>query len=292
MSASEVRAYVRRIGELGYDCFWVAETVGREPFTLLGALSETAGERLSLGTSIASIYGRDAVTTRGAAMTVHELTGGHFVTGLGVSHPHLVHKVRGHEFTRPVSTMRDYLAAYHAAPYRGPRLDVGDPPVLIAALRERMTELAATDADGAFPYLFSPERVRWMRELLDRVAAPKVEAGAEPPLLAVTLPVVLESDAETARATARIYLKPYLRTPTYQQSWALQGFTEEDWEKPGSDALVDAMVAWGDRATLLARIREMAEAGADHVALIPLSPEGVTEHLPTVEALGPAGESA
>ena len=104
------------------------------------------------------------------------------------------------------------------------------------------------------------------------------------PLLAVTLPVVLETDAELARTAARAYLAPYLRTPNYQASWELQGFSSADWAQPGSDRLVDAMVAWGAVETLRDRIAEMHAAGADHVAVIPLAPDGLTEH-----SAGPRG---
>ena len=87
-----------------------------------------------------------------AAMTLAEASGGRFVLGLGVSHPHLAAKLRGHDFARPLTRMREYLAAYRAAVYRGPIAEGWpDPPVLVAALRERMTDLAATDADGALP---------------------------------------------------------------------------------------------------------------------------------------------
>jgi len=106
--------------------------------------------------------------------------------------------------------------------------------------------------------------------------------------LAVTLPVVLESDAATARETARAYLAPYLRTPNYHASWTAQGFSPEDWAQPGGDRLVDAMVAWGDADALHERIAAMHAAGADHVALIPLAPDGTTEQLPTLEALAGA----
>jgi probable F420-dependent oxidoreductase len=289
LAAGELREYVRRVADLGYGALWVPETVGREPFVALAAVAEAAGDRLWLGTSIASIYARDAVTAKTAAMTLHELTGGRFVLGLGVSHPHLVTKVRGHEYEKPVSAMREYLTAYREAPYRGPLLpDVSEPPVLLAALRERMTELGATEADGAFPYLVTPERVAWMRAVVDRA----VEGSGRRAMLAATLPVVLETDAEAARIAARAYLVPYLRTPNYQASWAAQGFGEEDWAKPGSDRLVDAMVAWGDADTLRRRVREMLAAGADHVAVIPLAPDGTSEEdLPTLEALAPLTES-
>jgi probable F420-dependent oxidoreductase len=278
LDAAGARAYARRVEALGYGTLWVPETVGREPFTLLGMLAGETG-RLVLGTSIVGIWGHDAQTTRMAALTLSDATAGRFALGLGVSHPHLAEKLRGHRFDRPLTRMREFLAAYRAAVIRAPALEgAADPPVLVAALRPRMTELAATDADGAFPYLVTPGHVGEMRRIMD-AATP-----GEHRLLAVTLPVVLGSGSEAA-AAARAYLKPYLRTPTYQATWALQGFEPADWEPPGSDRLLEAMVAVGDAARVRRRTHELLDAGADHVALIPLAPDGTTEHLPTLEAL-------
>lgn len=289
LAAGDARAYARSVEALGYGTLWVPETVGREPFTFLGLL---AGEttRLHLGTSIVSIWGHDAQTTRMAAMTLHEATGGRFVLGLGVSHLHLAQKLRGHAYEKPLTRMREYLAAYRAAVYRGPAVDPAvadaslpaEPPILVAALRERMLTLAGSAADGAFPYLVTPDWVAWVRDVLDGSAQ---AAGRPRPILAVTLPAVLERDPELARAAARGYLVPYLRTPNYQACWQLQGFEPGNWEKPGSDRLVDAMVAWGDGAALRARADAFHAAGADHVAIIPLSPDGLTEHLPVLEAI-------
>ena len=277
IAAADAIAYARRAEALGYGTLWVPETVGREPFAFLGLLAG-ATSQIKLGTSIVGIWGHDAQTTRMAAMTLAEASGGRFVLGLGVSHPHLATKLRGHAYDRPLTRMRDYLAAYRAAIYRGPMTDAAEePPVMVAALRERMTDLAATDADGALPYLVTPERVAWMRGRLD--AAP----GDVQPLMAVTLPVVIGDAGD--RDAARAYLKPYLRTPTYQASWELQGFEAADWEPPGSDRLVDAMVAIGSAGTVRERIDAVAAAGADHVALIPLGHDGTTEHLPALEAL-------
>ena len=278
LDAAGARAYARRVEELGYGTLWVPETVGREPFTLLGMLvAETS--HLVLGTSIVGIWGHDAQTTRMASVTLSEATGGRFVLGLGVSHPHLAEKLRGHRFDRPLTRMREFLAAYRAAVIRAPALEgAAEPPVLVAALRRRMTELAATDADGAFPYLVTTDHVAEMRRILDAAAA------GQRRLLAVTLPVVLGAGPE-ATAAARAYLKPYLRTPTYQAAWTLQGFEPVDWEPPGSDRLLDAMVAVGDVTSARGRIDALLAAGADHVALIPLAPDGTTEHLATLAAL-------
>jgi probable F420-dependent oxidoreductase len=273
LSIAGAREYARRAEALGYGSLWVPETVGREPFTLLALLAAETS-RMALGTSIVNIWGRDAQATRMSAKTLAEATSGRFVLGLGVSHPHLAAKLRGHTFERPLTRMRDYLAAYRAAIYRGPPDDGHEPPVLVAALRERMTDLAATDADGAFPYLVTAERVAWMRARLDAAA------GGHWPILAVTVPVALDG-----AAAARAYLKPYLRTPTYHASWELQGFSADDWEAPGSDRLVSAMVVLGSVADARARIDALHAAGADHVAVVPVAPDGTDDHLPTLEAL-------
>lgn len=282
LSMEGARDYAHRADELGYGTLWVPETASREPFVLLAGLVEVTTS-MKLGTSIASIWARDAQTARMAAMTLQEASAGRFVLGLGVSHQHLAEKLRGHHYERPLTRMREYLSAYRAAKYRGPMPPdgVGEPPLLLAALRDRMTALAATDADGAFPYLVTPSHVARMRGLLDGAAA----ADAPRASLAVTLPVSLSRSASEARAAARGYLAAYLRTPNYQASWTLQGFDANDWEKPGSDRLVDGMVAWGSVDDVRERIAEMLAAGADHIAIIPLDAEGRTEHLPTLEAL-------
>ena len=184
LAIDEARDYARRVEQLGFGTLWVPETVGREPFTLVGLLAGATSDLL-LGTSIVGIWGHDAQTTRMASMTLAEATAGRFVLGLGVSHPHLAERLRGHTFDRPLTRMREYLAAYRSAIYKGPMVDGwAEPPVLVAALRERMLALSATDADGAFPYLVTPERVAWMRGMLDA-------AAESPPLLAVTMPSVL-----------------------------------------------------------------------------------------------------
>jgi len=280
LAARDAISYAQHAEALGYGTLWVPETVGREPIALLSLLAG-ATSAINLGTSIVNIWGRDAQGARMAALTLAEASDGRFVLGLGVSHPHLAGKLRGHHFERPLSRMRAYLAAYRAAVYHGPRaVEPGEPPVLIAALRERMTDLAATDADGALPYLVTPERVAWMRGRLDAAAD---DAHST---LAVTLPVVMGEPDD--RAAARAYLKSYLRTPTYQASWELQGFEPSDWEPPGSDRLVDAMVAIGPVELIQDRIGAMLAAGADHVAIIPLAPDGTTEQTATLEELATA----
>jgi probable F420-dependent oxidoreductase len=278
----ELLPFAARVEQLGYGTLWIPDVVGREPFTLAGLLAGVTSS-IGLGTSVVNIWGRDAQATKMAALTLQEATGGRFALGLGVSHHHLAEKVRGHVYEKPLTRMREYLEAYRSAIYKGPMPPgMREPMLILAALRERMLALAATAADGAFPYLVTTDRLAWIRGVLDEAAE---VAAAERPVLAVSLPVVLETDAAAARTAARHYLLPYLRTPNYQAAWVEQGFEAADWERPGSDRLVDAMVAWGDPDSLRVRLGESFAAGADHVAIIPVTPSGDTVDLPVLEAL-------
>jgi probable F420-dependent oxidoreductase len=287
LPARRLRPFVARVAELGYGSLWVGDGTARDPFAQLAAVAEAAAG-MTLGTSVVNIFGRDPMASRMAAMTLHELTGGRFVLGLGVSHVHLVETLRGHAYEKPLTRMREYLASYTQLPYRGPLLTGPDgqpsePPVLIAALRTRMLELAATVTDGALPYLVNVDRVAWMRQVLDD-ARPADRSRA---ILAPAVPVIVEADATAARAAGRAWIDSYSRSVNYQRSLTEQGYTAEDWEAPASDRLIDEIVAWGSADRVRSRIAEFHAAGADHVALIPLGPDGSAEHLPALEALAP-----
>jgi probable F420-dependent oxidoreductase len=77
--------------------------------------------------------------------------------------------------------------------------------------------------------------------------------------------VVLTTDAEKARAVGRKALDIYLNLTNYLNSWKRLGFTDEDVARPGSDRLVDAVVAYGTTDVIAARLKEHLDAGADHV---------------------------
>ena len=284
--AAELRPAVAHVTQLGYGALWVGEGAGRDPFAQLAAVADISGPMV-LGTSIVNIFGRDAMASRMGAMTLHELTGGRFALGLGVSHLHLVQKLRGHAYQKPLTRMREYLEAYERLPYRGPVLagaggEAIEPPLLIAALGPRMLELAATATDGTLPFFVTAERIAWMRGVLDG-AAP---VDRPRPVIATALAAVVGED-EAARAAARTWMKPYARAENYQRSLAGQGFGPEDWEPPCSDRLVDAMVAWGSPEQVRQRIAEFHAAGADHVAILPLGTDDAGE-MATLDALAPA----
>jgi probable F420-dependent oxidoreductase len=272
----EAVRFADEVESLGYSALWLPEAVGRDPFATIAYLGARTS-RLAFATGIANLYARDAVTTKAVAHTVGELTGGRFVLGLGVSHAPLVTGVRGHAYGKPVSTMRAYLEAMEKAPYRGPE-PPAPPPVLLAALRPKMLALAAERASGAHPYLVPPEHTARARELLghDAVLAPEQK-------------VLLCTDPGRARAVARAAIQIYLGLPNYQNNLKWLGFGDADFAGGGSDRLVDAVVAWGDDQALRRRVRAHFDAGADHVCIQPLHPDGKpVPHREVLELLAPA----
>lgn len=241
---------------LGYRTLWLNEATGRDPFAMAGLLL-SATSTLNIALGIANIYARDAMTTSAATKTLAEAYPGRFLLGLGVSSPVLVSKVRGHDYDKPLSYMRTYLEAMDSAPFNA--VGPSEPPQrVLAALGPKMLELSATHANGAHPYLTTPEHTQLSREIL----GPDV-------LLAPELMVCLETDPAVARAIGRGALSFYLRAPGYLANLRRLGFGDDDWADPKapSDRLVDAIVAWGDVGVAAERVRQHQDAGADHVAV-------------------------
>ena len=81
----------------------------------------------------------------------------------------------------------------------------------------------------------------------------------------------------------------YVGLPNYQNNLKWLGYSDEDFANGGSDRLVDAIVVWGDEKTITERIRAHHDAGADHVCIQPLRPDGQPgPDLELLEALAPS----
>jgi probable F420-dependent oxidoreductase len=265
---------VAELDELGFGSLWYGEAYGREAFSSAQAYL-AASRRMVVGTGIANIYGRGAMTTNGAIRLIESLSPGRFVAGLGVSHKPLVERDRKETYLPPVEAMSDYLDALDAAPYFGP--DPVRPPIVLAALGPKMLGLARDRTAGAHPYLVMPAHTASARKSL----------GTDP-LLIVEQAVVLGQDREEGLRRAHDHLNIYTGLPNYRNSWLRQGFTEDDLVRGGSDRLADALVVQGDEEEIVARVGEHLDAGADHVLLQVLGAD--LSDLPMAEwrALAPA----
>ena len=257
--SKEAQRLAGRVEELGYRTMWVPETIGRDPF-VTATLLLTATESLQIATGIANIYARDPLTMANTQKSLEEAFPGRFLLGLGVSHHHLVERVRKHDYSKPYSYMVEYLEAMRSALFMavGP---TEQPPTVIAALGPKMLALAASATQGAHPYFVPVEHTADARAIL----------GPEP-ILAVEQMVVLDTDRERALATARAGMAVYLRAPNYVNNLKRYGFTDEDVADGGSERLVDAIVVTGDAEAIRARVDAHLAAGASHVCIQALKP--------------------
>lgn len=251
--AAHVRHAVREIEAMGYPTVWYPESRGREAVALAAIiLGETT--RLGVATGIANIWARDANAAAGAAQALGEAWPGRFTLGLGVSHAPSV-AARGQEYVHPLGHMERYLDDLEEAIFVGP-----DPAVpvaiLLAALGPKMLQLSAARTAGAHPYFVPVSHTVFAREVM----------GPDP-YLAPEQAAVLESDPDRARAAARAHMERYLRLDNYRRNLLRLGWSDQDVTGGGSDALVDAVVAWGSPAAIAERVAAHHEAGADHVSI-------------------------
>ncbi|MBL8675628.1 MAG: TIGR03620 family F420-dependent LLM class oxidoreductase [Rhodospirillales bacterium] len=257
LDGSQLRDLVRTVEGNGYAALWYPESRGYESMSLAAYLLSNSA-KLVVGSSIANIYARDAFTARRAMVSLNALHGDRFILGLGVSHIPMVEGLRGHRYDKPVATMRAYLDAVHKD------LPAGEaPPVVVAALGPKMLALSAERSRGAVPYNVTPKHTAEAAAIL-----------GPSKWLAVEQKVTLETDPVKARALGRKELSRYMVLPNYRNNWLRQGFTEADLADGGSDAFIDAMVLWGDAATIKRGLRAHFDAGATHVCLQPVHADG------------------
>ena len=274
-SSAAEREVAAEVEELGYGALWYSEAHNGKESLSHGALLLAATRRIVIASGIANIWVRDPMAMVAGANALAEAFPDRFVLGMGVSHPPQL-APRGHVYGKPVAAMRSYLEAMDASDYTGPR--PADPvPRLLGALRPAMLELAAEMADGAHPYLVSVEHTRRAREIL----------GPDQ-IIATEQFVLLEDDPSEARRLGRQALSWYLTLSNYTDNLRWLGFDDDDLAAGGSDALVDALVAWGDEDAIRRRVVDHLRAGADHVCVQPIGNDAGSIGIEQLRRLAPA----
>ena len=211
LSAKDSGRFAQRLESLGYESLWLGETFGRDPFVHIAHLGHET-ERLHFATGIANIYHRHPGVMKQAANTVAEQLGGRFVLGLGVSSPQIVSGMRGIDYGKPLTFMREYLEAMESAFYAS--VAPAEPvSVVLAALGPKMLALSAEKTRGAHTYNVTPEHTARAREILGKDA-----------WLCPEQKVMLETDASKAREVARASFGPYVSLPNYQNNLRWLGF--------------------------------------------------------------------
>ena len=256
-------AQARDIEALGYGAVWVGGSPPAELDWVEPILDAT--ENLQVATGIVNIWTAAAGPVADSFHRIEAAHPGRFLLGIGVGHPE-AHQA----YRKPVAALTEYLDQLDE--YGVPR----DRRV-VAALGPKVLKLSADRAAGAHPYLTTPEHTGQAREVIGPEA-----------FLAPEHKVVLTTDPEKARAVGRKALDVYLNLANYLNNWKRLGFGDGDVAKPGSDRLVDAVVAYGTVDAIAARLKQHLDAGADHVPVQVLTgPDKLVAAL--AELAGPLG---
>lgn len=274
LSKDQLAALAQGVEKLGYDVLWYPESLAYESLSLGGfLLGQTT--KLAVASGIANIYGRDPVTARAGHDTLNSLYDDRFIFGLGVSHVPLVTGQRGHDYGKPVATMRAYLEGMAAA-----NIALKPPArnVVLAALGPNMLALSRDMTEGAHPYCVTPEHTAQAKDIL----------GPDK-WLCVEQKVCMITDKATWRRVAGEQLSRYIRMPNYRNNWLRLGFTEDEFTDEPSDRFLEAMCAWGSADDIRARMKAHEDAGATHVCIQPFDPEGgAGPDWKALEALAPS----
>jgi probable F420-dependent oxidoreductase len=252
--------FAAEVEGLGYGALWLGSTPPE--LDRLAPLLEATTD-LVIASGIVNVWAARASDVARAFAALDEHYPGRFLLGIGIGHPEATQ-----EYRSPYEALVSYLDDLDAG---------GVPPGrrVLAALGPRVLRLARDRTLGAHPYLTSPAHTALAREVLG--------AGV---LLAPEQKVVLDADAEAARAVGRpVVDQPYLHLTNYVSNLHRLGYRDEDIADGGSDELIDDLVARGSVDEIAERLREHLSSGADHVAVQALAADD--DVLPTLRALAP-----
>ena len=216
---------------------------------------------IEFGTSIQPIYLQHPVALATSAAYLHELSGGRFRLGVGVTHGPVIKRL-GVETGKPLSDMREYVGTMRAA---AEQLG-GLPPVVLATLRDKMVQLSVEAGDGAVWANASRSR---MAHSLSLVPSQRLATGF---WIGNMIPTVIDDDLAAARARNRKTLQGYVALPNYRNYWIEAGY----------EAVLAAMSdRWLDDCTLsgpVSRVRDGIEAwfdaGVNAPVVVPSSTSG------------------
>lgn len=238
------------LDELGYGAIWFPGGIGGD---VTGDFSRLLGatKRATLATGIINLWKHEPEEIAGWWSGLSDADKARSLLGIGISHGPLI----GETWGKPIAVTRAWVEKLTA-------LGVPADNQCLAALGPKMVALSGEITAGAHPYLVTPEHTAGARKIL-----------GPGKLLAPEQGVVLESDPQVARDLARGAVDHYRNLPNYRTNWHRLGIAEADIEAM-SDSFIDALFAWGSAEQIAQRVRQHLDAGADHVCLQTIAPQG------------------
>lgn len=270
-AALELAKEIERRGFAGIYCASFGDGMG-----LCEALA-FATERIPFGTSIANIYSRHVSEYAASAAFIHEISGGRFRFGVGISHEPMNRRLDA-KTGKPLSDMRGFVEGIHGVPRTGEQ-----PPIVIAALRRGMVALAGEIGQGiVFANVARSHVVKSLEAL------PAGARRSDDFFIGNMIPTCISDDVKAAAAVNRRTLSGYVTLPNYRNYWKEAGYGEEmeaveqalekgDRESiPGllSDAWLADTTLFGSASSVLEGLEAWREAGVSTPILVPSSAVG------------------
>jgi probable F420-dependent oxidoreductase len=297
LTLADHEQHVKRAEAAGYTDLWSGETAGPDGFTPL-ALSAAWTERMRLGTGIVGVFQRGPALLAQEAAALASGSGDRFVLGIGSSSDRIVEGWNGIPFERPLSKVRetlDFLQVALAGERTGTGFKLESPPVervpvVLAALRGKMLELAVERADGAFT------------NFLPLGGLPKVTAqieGAPEGFELLCRFFCLPGERDAVEPLARFMFSSYITVPVYAAFYRWLGYGDEidamvtAWESGDRQAaaaaapwdLIEEMFIFGSPEQMKERVSAFVEGGITLPILTPITtPDKLGE---LIEALAP-----
>jgi len=206
----ELAGEIERRGFTGIYCPSTVANV-----TLCAALAQCTNE-IPFGTSIAPIYARTVVDYAQTVSFIHEISGGRFRFGIGVSHGPSLKRMKV-TAGKPLSDTREFVTDLKAIERVGEL-----PPIILAAMRRKMIALAGEIGDGM---VFANASRSFMKTSL--AALPDEKRNDENFYIGNMIPTCISDDVEAAKAVNRRTLTSYAQLPNYRNYWKESGYAEE-----------------------------------------------------------------
>ncbi|MBT3372685.1 MAG: LLM class flavin-dependent oxidoreductase [Rhodospirillaceae bacterium] len=206
----ELAGEIERRGFTGIYCPSTVANV-----TLCAALAQCTNE-ITFGTSIAPIYARTVVDYAQTVSFIHEISGGRFRFGIGVSHGPSLKRMKV-TAGKPLSDTREFVADLKAIERVGEL-----PPIILATMRRKMIALAGEIGDGM---VFANASRSFMKTSL--AALPDDKRNDENFYIGNMIPTCISDDVEAAKAVNRRTLTSYAQLPNYRNYWKESGYAEE-----------------------------------------------------------------
>ena len=270
----------------GFASAWLPQVFAIDALTMF-AMAGSQTSRIELGTAVVPTYPRHPTALACQALTTQAATNGRLALGIGLSHKFVIEDVLGLDYSRPVPHMREYLTVLNGllageqVSFKGELYRVAaqvvvpgatKPPVLVAALGPAMLKLTGRLADGTITWMGG---IPYLRDIaVPVITTAAAEAGRPAPRIAAMVPIVVTSDAATARDALNTTYKMYGVLPSYRATLDRGGAAN-----PADVAII------GTQNEVEAQIKEYATVGVtDLNAVLTAGPAGNREA--TYELLG------